>query len=155
MADPNLRGWPSEASWATRASDRVELPFLFAHPSGKMTHKIWPANSGPAISGSLNVRAWPAYTFPFGTGELEQEFSAGKSSRRQGRPTAGWERLWPARALTWRSGLAVTPRAHMQDFHYRIKREIPIYQVIFSVYPLLLPEDQNHSEWEEGAHTGN
>ena len=110
-----------------RASDRVELPFFFAHPSGKMTRKIWPANSGPAIYGSLNVRAWPAHTFPFGAGELEQDFSAGRSSRRQGRRAAGRERLWPARVLTWRSGLAVTPRAHMKDSLHRFKREAPIY----------------------------
>ena len=60
MTHPNFRSRPSEASRATRARDRAELPFFLCYPSGKMTCKIWPANSGLALSGSLNVRAWLA-----------------------------------------------------------------------------------------------
>ena len=56
-AHPNFRGRPSEASRATRAPDRAELPLFLCNPSGKMTCKIRPANSGLARSGSLNVRA--------------------------------------------------------------------------------------------------
>ena len=56
-AHPNFRGRPSEASRATRAPDRAELPLFLCNPSSKMTCKIRPASSGLARSGSLNVRA--------------------------------------------------------------------------------------------------
>ena len=98
VAHPNFRGLPSEASWATRAPDRVELPVFLCNPSGKMTQKFWPANFGLAPSGSLNVRAWPAHTFLFGGGGLAPDFSASRSSRRQGRRLAGRRRADAARA---------------------------------------------------------
>ena len=56
MAPPNFRGRPSEASRATWTRDRPQLPFFLCNPSGKMTCKIWPAKSGLAVTGSLNVR---------------------------------------------------------------------------------------------------
>ena len=65
MAHPNFRGRPSEASRATWARDRAQLPFFLCNPSGKMTCKIWPAKSGLAVSGSLNVRGWAAHNNPF------------------------------------------------------------------------------------------
>ena len=88
VAHPNFRGRPSEASWATQAPDRAELPFFLCNPSGKMTRKIWPANSGLALSGSLNVRAWLAHNFFFSGGGLAADFGANQSSRRQGRGRA-------------------------------------------------------------------
>ena len=57
MAHPNFRDRPWEASRATWARDRAELPLFLCNPSSKMTCKIRPANSGLARSGSLNVRA--------------------------------------------------------------------------------------------------
>ena len=63
MAHTNFGRRLTEASQAIWARDRVELPFFLCNPCGKMTCKIWQANSGLALPGSVNVRAGLAHEF--------------------------------------------------------------------------------------------
>ena len=102
---------------------------------------------GLAPSGSLNVRAWPAHTFLFGGGGLAPDFSASRSSRRQGRRLAGRRRADAARAdaairppppvSAWTCLKTIRRRCHI--FRRAIHSEPTVFEMqapAFVIYPV-------------------